>query len=49
MSVMATTIVARLYLSEAILMPNGRVLVSGSDSEDGIHPEEYRVEVFNLP
>jgi len=49
MSVMATTIVARLYHSEAILMPDGRVLVSGSDPEDGVHPEEYRVEVFNPP
>jgi hypothetical protein len=49
MSIMATTIVARLYHSEAILMPDGRVLVSGSDPEDGVHPEEYRVEVFNPP
>lgn len=49
MSIMATTIVARLYHSEAILLPDGRVLVSGSDPEDGTHPEEYRVEVFNPP
>ncbi|KUJ12265.1 uncharacterized protein LY89DRAFT_738058 [Mollisia scopiformis] len=49
MSIMATTIVARLYHSEAILLPDGRVLVSGSDPEDGVHPEEYRVEVFNPP
>jgi hypothetical protein len=46
-SIMATTIVARLYHSEAILLLDGRVLVSGSDPEDGTHPEEYRVEVFN--
>ncbi|PVH75465.1 copper radical oxidase [Cadophora sp. DSE1049] len=49
MSIMATTIVARLYHSEAILLPDGRVLVSGSNPEDGVHPEEYRVEVFNPP
>jgi len=49
MSIMATTIVARLYHAEAMLLPDGRVLVSGSDPEDGIHPEEYRVEVFNPP
>lgn len=49
MSLMATTIVARLYHSEAILLPDGRVLVSGSNPEDGVHPEEYRVEVFNPP
>ena len=48
-SIMATTIVARLYHSEAMLLPDGRVLVSGSDPEDGVHPEEYRVEVFNPP
>ena len=48
-SIMATTIVARLYHSEAMLLPDGRVLVSGSDPEDGTHPEEYRVEVFNPP
>lgn len=49
MSIMATTIVARLYHSEAILLPDGRVLVTGSDPEDGTNPEEYRVEVFNPP
>jgi hypothetical protein len=49
MSIMATTIVARLYHSEAMLLPDGRVLVSGSDPEDGTNPEEYRVEVFNPP
>jgi Glyoxal oxidase N-terminus/Domain of unknown function (DUF1929) len=48
-SIMASTIVARLYHSEAMLLPDGRVLVSGSDPEDGVHPEEYRVEVFNPP
>lgn len=49
MSIMASTIVARLYHSESILLPDGRVMVSGSNPEDGTHPEEYRVEVFNPP
>ena len=49
MSVMANTTVARLYHSEAILMHDGRVMVSGSDPQDGTHPEEYRVEVFVPP
>ena len=49
MSVMANTTVARLYHSEAILMQDGRVLVSGSDPQDGTHPEEYRVETFTPP
>lgn len=49
MSIMANTIVARLYHSEAILLPDGRVMVSGSDPEDGTNPEEYRVEVFSPP
>ena len=46
---MANTTVARLYHSEANLLPDGRVLVSGSDPEDGVNPEEYRVEVFKPP
>lgn len=49
MSIMATTTIARLYHSEAILLPDGRVLISGSNPEDGKNPEEYRVEVFNPP
>ncbi|MCJ1410361.1 hypothetical protein MMC19_004446 [Ptychographa xylographoides] len=49
MSIMANTTVARLYHSEAILMGDGRVMVSGSDPQDGVHPEEYRVEVFVPP
>jgi hypothetical protein len=48
-SIMANTIVARLYHSESILLQDGRVLVSGSDPQDGVHPEEYRVEVFVPP
>lgn len=49
MSVMANTTVARLYHSEAILLLDGRVLVSGSDPEDVRFPQEYRVEVFVPP
>jgi hypothetical protein len=49
MTVMANTTIARLYHSEAILMPDGRVLVSGSDPEDNVNPQEYRVEVFIPP
>jgi hypothetical protein len=59
MSVMANTTVARLYHSEAIVLLDGRVLISGSDPtgqladvppEDIIDfPEEFRVEVFTPP
>jgi len=49
MTVMANTTIARLYHSEAVLMDDGRVLVSGSDPQDSTHPEEMRVEVFNPP
>jgi hypothetical protein len=49
MSIMANTSVARLYHSESNLMQDGRVVVSGSDPEDGTHPEEFRVEVFTPP
>ena len=48
-SIMSNTIVARLYHSEAILLQDGRVMVSGSDPEDNINPEEYSVEVFVPP
>ena len=46
---MANTTVARLYHSEAILLQDGRVLVSGSDPQSNNYPEEYRVEVFVPP
>lgn len=50
MSVMANTTVARMYHSEAILMQDGQVLVSGSDPQDpDDFPQEYRVEVFIPP
>lgn len=48
-TILDTTNIARLYHSEAILLQDGRVLVSGSDPQDGVHPEEYRVEVFIPP
>lgn len=52
---LSDTIVARMYHSEAILLPDGRVLVSGSDPQtynpDGSEkfPEEFRVEVYVPP
>lgn len=49
MTVMDNTTIARLYHSEAITLLDGRVLVSGSDPQDGKHPQEYRVEVFLPP
>ncbi|KAL7628868.1 hypothetical protein AAE478_000383 [Parahypoxylon ruwenzoriense] len=48
-SIMANTTVARLYHSEAITLLDGRVLITGSDPEDGKHPQEIRVEVFTPP
>ena len=48
-SILNTTIVDRLYHSEAILLYDGRVLVSGSDPEDPRFPQEYRVEVYYPP
>jgi len=54
-SILNTTIVARMYHSEAVLLPDGRVLVSGSDPQtnnpDGTvkYPEEFRVEVYVPP
>lgn len=51
MSVMANTTVARLYHSEASLLDDGRVLISGSDPEDvrSFAPQEFRMEVFIPP
>jgi hypothetical protein len=50
MSIMANTTIARMYHSEAVIMDDGRVLVSGSDPQDqGKHPQEHRLEVFLPP
>jgi hypothetical protein len=55
MSIMANTTVARLYHSEATVLLDGRVLVSGSDPSGqyptpaNTFPEEYRIEVFTPP
>ena len=55
MSIMANTTVARLYHSEAIVLLDGRVMITGSDPTGdyaqpaGEWPEEYRVEVFTPP
>ncbi|KAI4286828.1 MAG: hypothetical protein L6R35_003921 [Caloplaca aegaea] len=46
MTVMANTTIARMYHSEAVLMQDGRVLISGSDPQSANYPQEYRVEVF---
>lgn len=66
-SILNTTIVARLYHSEATvrsafsnctqrltqrslqLLPDGRVLISGSDPQTPGFPEEMRVEVYYPP
>ncbi|RDB22030.1 hypothetical protein Hypma_011026 [Hypsizygus marmoreus] len=54
-SILNTTIVARLYHSELTLLPDGRIMISGSDPQhynpDGTekYPEEFRVEVYVPP
>lgn len=48
-SILGSTNIARMYHSEAILLQDGRVLVSGSDPEDNRYPQEYRVEVYVPP
>ena len=48
-SILNTTIVDRLYHSEAVLLNDGRVIVSGSDPEDTRFVQEYRVEVYIPP
>ncbi|KAF7291128.1 hypothetical protein MIND_01256000 [Mycena indigotica] len=48
-SILNNTIVARLYHSEAILLPDARVLVSGSDPQTPNFPEEMRIEAYYPP
>lgn len=48
-SILGNTIVARLYHSEAILLHDGRILITGSDPEDQVNPQEYRMEVYVPP
>jgi len=38
-----------MYHSEAVLLSDGRVMVSGSDPQDPDHPQEYRIEVYVPP
>lgn len=49
MTVMSNTTIARLYHSQAVLMDDGSVLISGSDPEDNKNPQEYRNEIFLPP
>jgi len=49
MTIMANTTIACLHHFAAVLMDNGRVLVSDSDPQDPTHPEEMLFEVFNPP
>lgn len=44
-SILSSTTIARMYHSEATLLPDGRVIITGSDPLDKRFPEEYRVEV----
>jgi hypothetical protein len=48
-SILASTTIPRLYHSEAVLLPDGRVLISGSDPQTPGFNEELRIEVFIPP
>jgi hypothetical protein len=49
MSELGGTNIARMYHSEAFTMPDGSVLITGSDPLDQNFPEEYRVERYLPP
>lgn len=50
MSILNSTTIARMYHSEATLLMDGRILISGSDPQDqGKHPQELRLEVYIPP
>jgi Domain of unknown function (DUF1929) len=48
-SILNSTLIARMYHSEALLLPDGRVLISGSDPQTHALPEELRIEVYIPP
>ena len=48
-SILNSTTIARMYHSEATLLPDGRVLLSGSDPQTRGLPEELRIEVYIPP
>lgn len=49
-TVMANTTIMRLYHSEAVLLDDARVLVSGSDPQDTRGPpQEFRTEIWTPP
>ena len=48
-SILNNTTIPRMYHSEATLLPDGRVLISGSDPETTGLNEELRIEVYIPP
>jgi hypothetical protein len=48
-SILNSTTIPRMYHSEATLLPDGRVLISGSDPETSGLLEELRIEVYIPP